>query len=317
MSMKESRRDFLKKSSMLVGTAAVLGSAGMLTGCSSEPQVIEKEPDIPEHPWPYVELDPSAVEKLAYENFAGGGCCYSVASSLLQTLSEKVGYPYNVIPEEMFLNGAAGYGQGTLCGALGGAFAVIGLVCGGADSKAVIKELSAWYSKTSFPLYQPEGEAPAHTVSGSVNCSDSVTKFMAAANIAEMSDPVRVTRCKSLSADVARKTVELLNIHFGFASAPVADDENEVPLGENEYIGEAEGFGGTVKVKVTMDGEKIAKIDVLSHGETAGVSDPAFETIPNAIIAAQSTSVDAVANATVSSKAIMAAVENALSKVAK
>ena len=244
MSMKESRRDFLKKSSMLVGTAAVLGTS--MIGCAQEPEVVIQEPEIPAHPWPYVELDPAAVEKLAYENFAGGGCCYSVASALLQTLSEKVGYPYNVIPEEMFLNGAAGYGQGTLCGALGGAFAVVGLVCGGADSKAVIKELSAWYGKTSFPLYQPEGEAPAHTVSGSVNCSDSVTKFMAAANIAEMSDPVRITRCKSLSADVARKTVELLNVHFGFAAAPVVD-ENEVPLGENEYIGEADGFGGPVR----------------------------------------------------------------------
>ena len=212
MSMKESRRDFLKKSSMLVGTAAVLGTS--MIGCAQEPEVVIQEPEIPAHPWPYVELDPAAVEKLAYENFAGGGCCYSVASALLQTLSEKVGYPYNVVPEEMFLNGAAGYGQGTLCGALGGAFAVVGLVCGGADSKAVIKELSTWYGKTSFPLYQPEGEAPAHTVSGSVNCSDSVTKFMAAANIAEMSDPVRITRCKSLSADVARKTVELLNVHL-------------------------------------------------------------------------------------------------------
>ena len=312
MSMKESRRDFLKKSSMLVGTAAVLGTS--MIGCAQEPEVVIQEPEIRAPPWPYVELDPAAVEKLAYENFAGGGCCYSVASALLQTLSEKVGYPYNVIPEEMFLNGAAGYGQGTLCGALGGAFAVVGLVCGGADSKAVIKELSAWYGKTSFPLYQPEGEAPAHTVSGSVNCSDSVTKFMAAANIAEMSDPVRITRCKSLSADVARKTVELLNVHFGFAAAPVVD-ENEVPLGENEYIGEADGFGGPVKVKVTMDGDKIANIEVLSHGETAGVSDPAFKTVPDAIIAAQSTEVDAAAGATVSSKAIMAAVEDALSKV--
>ena len=129
-----------------------------------------------------------------------------------------------------------------------------------------------------------------------------------------MSDPVRITRCKSLSADVARKTVELLNVHFGFAAAPVVD-ENEVPLGENEYIGEADGFGGPVKVKVTMDGDKIAKIDVLSHGETAGVSDPAFSTVPAAIIAANSTTVDVAAGATVSSKAIMAAVENALSKV--
>ena len=312
MSMKESRRDFLKKSSMLVGTAAVLGTS--MIGCAQEPQVVEKEPEIPAHPWPYVELDPAAVEKLAYENFAGGGCCYSVGSALLQTLSEKVGYPYNVIPEEMFLNGAAGYGQGTLCGALGGAFAVVGLVCGGADSKAVIKELSKWYGETAFPLYQPEGEAPAHTVSGSVNCSDSVTKFMTAANIAEMSDPVRVTRCKSLSADVARKTVELLNIHFGFAAAPVVD-ETETPLGANEYLGEADGFGGKVKVKVTMDGDKIAKIDVLSHGETAGVSDAAFDTVPAAIIAANSTSVDVASGATVTSNALIAAVNDALSKV--
>ena len=315
MSIKESRRDFLKKSSVMVGTAAVLG-AGMLTGCSSEPEVIEvvKEPEIPEHPWPYVKLDPAAVEKLAYENFPGGGCCYAVGSALLQTLSKEVGYPYTVVPEAMFINGAAGYGQGTLCGALGGAFGVIGLILPGADSKAVIKELSNWYSATAFPLYQPDGEAPAHTVSGSVNCSDSVTKFMAAANIAEMGDPVRVTRCKSLSADVARKTVELLNIHFGFESAPVVD-ETEVPLGANEYLGEADGFGGKVKVKVTMDGKKIAKIDVLSHGETAGVSDPAFSTIPDAIIAAQSAEVDVASGATVSSKAIMAAVADALAKV--
>ena len=99
-------------------------------------------------------------------------------------------------------------------------------------------------------------------------------------------------------------------------AAPVVDEKPaEDQLAPNEYIGEADGFGGPVKVKVTMDGDKIAKIDVLSHGETAGVSDPAFETIPAAIIAANSTTVDVAAGATVSSKAIMAAVENALSKV--
>ena len=110
------------------------------------------------------------------------------------------------------------------------------------------------------------------------------------------------------------KTVELLNIHFGFAAAPVVDD-TETPLGANEYLGEADGFGGKVKVKVTMDGDKIAKIDVLSHGETAGVSDPAFDTVPAAIIAANSTSVDVASGATVTSNALIAAVNDALSKV--
>lgn len=44
---------------------------------------------------------------------------------------------------------------------------------------------------------------------------------------------------------------------------------------------------------------------------------PAFENIPKAIIDAQSTKVDVVSSATLSSKAIMAAVEDALSKVGK
>ena len=101
-------------------------------------------------------------------------------------------------------------------------------------------------------------------------------------------------------------------------AAPVVEEtDDSQALGANEYLGEAEGFGGPVKVKVTMDGDKIAKIDVLSHGETAGISDAAFSTIPEAIIAAQSTEVDAAAGATVSSKAIMAAVNDALSKVGK
>ena len=70
----------------------------------------------------------------------------------------------------------------------------------------------------------------------------------------------------------------------------------------------------TIKVKVTVDGDKISKIEVLSHGETAGVSDPAFETVPDAIIAAQSTDVDVAAGASFSSKGIIDAVKDALAQ---
>ncbi len=77
------------------------------------------------------------------------------------------------------------------------------------------------------------------------------------------------------------------------------------------------GFGGPVRVKVTMNGDRIAKIDVLSHSETAGVSNKAFETIPQSIIDAQSAEVDVAAGATYSSNAIMEAVKDALSKVGK
>ena len=95
-----------------------------------------------------------------------------------------------------------------------------------------------------------------------------------------------------------------------------APAEEEETLGENEYIGVGTSeIGGEIKVKVTMDGDKIAKIEVLSHNETAGISDAAFEQIPEAIIAAQSTSVDAITGATKTSEALIAAVNDALSQI--
>lgn len=315
MSMKESRRDFLKKSTMLVGTAAVLGSAGVLTGCAQE---ADTEVEVPSYPYKCCEFDLDRVEKLAYEGYFENGCCYGVAKALLTELSEKVGSPYNYIPAEMFANGKEGYQAASLCGAMGGALGIFGLVLAPDDARALTKELNAWYTSTPLPIYQPEEPAPVQTTSTTINCLESITRFMTAANV-ERADPIRKRRCGGLSGDVARKAAELLNIHFGYMAAPIVDggEASSDELAANEYIGEAEGFGGTVKVKVTMDGDKIAKIDVLSHSETAGVSDAAFNTIPQAIIDAQSTSVDVAANATISSKAIMAAVENALSKVGK
>ena len=55
-------------------------------------------------------------------------------------------------------------------------------------------------------------------------------------------------------------------------------------------------------------------MQVLSHSETLGISDPAIEQIPAAIVEAQSTDVDGVAGATVTSDAIKNAVKDALSK---
>ena len=307
--MLETRRQFLKKSVAMLGGAALLGSVPF-AGAMAEGQ-----PEAPAHPFPYAELDLDEVERIAYEGYFENGCCYGVAKGLLAELCKKVGFPYTMIPPEMFANGKEGYTAGTLCGALGGAAGVIGLCCAPDDARAITKELFAWYTSTPLPIYQPEGDAPVQTISTTVNCVDSVSNFMTAADV-ERADPIRKRRCGGVSGDVARKTAELLNIHYGFMAAP-AVAEAETELAANEYIGEANGFGGPIKVKVTMDGDKIAKIDVLSHGDTPGICDKAFATIPQAIIDAQSTQVDVAAGATFSSKGIMAAVEDALSKVGK
>lgn len=78
------------------------------------------------------------------------------------------------------------------------------------------------------------------------------------------------------------------------------------------YEAEGTGIGGAVKVAVTVSENAIEKVEVLEHSETAGVCDPAIERIPAAIVQRQSLAVDTVAGATITSKAILAAAETAL-----
>ncbi len=66
-----------------------------------------------------------------------------------------------------------------------------------------------------------------------------------------------------------------------------------------------------ITVEVTFSDSAITGITVVSHEETPGVSDPALEAIPAAILEAQSLAVDAVTGATNTSVGILAAVEDA------
>ena len=73
-----------------------------------------------------------------------------------------------------------------------------------------------------------------------------------------------------------------------------------------------------LEVRVTMDGDKIANVEVMSHGETAGIGTKAIDAMPAAFVgktAAEVEAVDTVSGATVTSGALRAAVLDALSKV--
>ena len=86
---------------------------------------------------------------------------------------------------------------------------------------------------------------------------------------------------------------------------------------DGAYPGKAEGVHGDIELTVTVEKGRIAKIEVTRQNEAAGVSDLALERIPQEIIKKQTTKVDAVSGASLSSKAIMAAAEDALSKAVK
>ena len=77
------------------------------------------------------------------------------------------------------------------------------------------------------------------------------------------------------------------------------------------YVGAGKGNNGDIQVEVSFDGEKIESVTVKEHAETPGISDPALETIPGAIVEAQSVDVDAVAGATNTSNGIKLAVADA------
>ena len=65
---------------------------------------------------------------------------------------------------------------------------------------------------------------------------------------------------------------------------------------------------------MTLDGSTITNVEVVEHHETAGIGTPAIETIPSAIVEANSADVDVVAGATMSSRAIIDATKDALAK---
>ncbi|MDR1832373.1 MAG: FAD-binding protein [Fusobacteriaceae bacterium] len=83
---------------------------------------------------------------------------------------------------------------------------------------------------------------------------------------------------------------------------------------KDEYIGRGTGIGGEIVVKITYSSGRIGAIEVVSNSETVGIADRALVEIPKRIIAAQSNQVDVIAGASITSKGIMEAVQDAVNK---
>lgn len=84
---------------------------------------------------------------------------------------------------------------------------------------------------------------------------------------------------------------------------------------DETYTGTGAGKNGadSIEVSVTLDdAKKITDVQVTKNGDDAGISDAAINTVPGAIVKANSLDVDAVSGATLTSNGIIAAVENAL-----
>ena len=92
-----------------------------------------------------------------------------------------------------------------------------------------------------------------------------------------------------------------------------ATSEEPATEGEGATLeGPAEGFGGEVKVIVTKNGDDIVEVVAVGDSETNGIGSNAIEQLPTKIAEADSTEVEVVSGATVTSNAIIEAVNNAL-----
>ena len=93
-----------------------------------------------------------------------------------------------------------------------------------------------------------------------------------------------------------------------------SDDSN---YKDGTYQGEAEGFGGTVAVEVTVEKGKITAVEIVSaQKEDSAYLSMAKDIIPK-IIEAQSTDVDTISGATFSSTGIKNSSQEALEKAVK
>lgn len=83
-------------------------------------------------------------------------------------------------------------------------------------------------------------------------------------------------------------------------------------LKDGTYTGTGSGRNGEITVELTVKAGKLATVNVVRHGETAGISDAALARVPAEIVAQQSTAIDAVTGATMTSEGIKAAVADAI-----
>jgi hypothetical protein len=230
MNRKEvSRRQLLSSVGLAAGASVLTGCGGALQGAPTQEPPARSETAHASRPaalkqdgWKYVRLDPAAVAAETYRLVPEGGCMYGLFAGTMAAMAQLQGEPYRSFPVHMMKYGAGGVGHcGSICGAANGGAAVIGLFVAEKEPREkLIEELLAWYESAELPKYRPQASTKASPVATCVShstlCHVSLSRWCKATGNPVGSPPVK-ERCRRLTADVAAKTVELLNAHLGSA----------------------------------------------------------------------------------------------------
>ena len=225
-----------RRKAMKISAGAILGAGAGIVALTNafKPEYLQKEDEklleIKDFnsSWPYSPLDPIVTADLAYKYYDSGSCMYATFRSVLSQLTDKFGEPYASFPIHMMKYGHGGVGgYGTICGALNGASALIGLlVTEKAAQDNLIAGIIRWYEKTQLPEYKPQTATfnflPPSTISNSPLCHASNTNWVKETGYKISSDQ-RKERCRRLTSDVAYRSAIVLNEYF--SNAYVTDSQ--------------------------------------------------------------------------------------------
>ncbi len=117
------------------------------------------------------------------------------------------------------------------------------------------------------------------------------------------------------SSEAASAKAESTAASSSASEAAGSASASSATYADGTYTASSKGIGGDVPVTVTIEGGKIASVEVGDNSETPSLGGKAIETLPAEIVAANGTDgVDAYSGASVTSKAIFTAVEDCLSQ---
>ncbi len=217
------RRQLLSSATLVTGTSMLTGCGGFAESAAGPETTPVPEgarapqPALPSSEvWAYIKLDPAVVAAEAYRLMPQGGCMYALFGGIVTTMAQLQGEPYRSFPVHMMKYGEGGVGLwGTLCGTLNGGAAIIGLFVPEKEPRdRLIAELFSWYEATELPTYHPKDAKDSspfpRSVARSVLCHVSLGRWCAASGN-KIGSPEMKERCRRLTAEVAAKTVELLN----------------------------------------------------------------------------------------------------------
>ena len=222
-----SRRQILGSLGLTVGASLLTGCGGNLQSSEQHEKAAPTDQDRKGgtkrdhlgHDWQYIQLAPDFIAAEAYRLMPEGGCMYGLFAGIMTAMAKNRGEPFLSFPLHMMKYGVGGVGLwGSLCGALNGGAAIIGLFERTKERREnLIAQLFSWYEAAELPTYRPnktkDSEPIPVSVAGSVLCHVSAGKWCETSG-SDVGSPEMNERCRRLTAEVAAKTVELLNANL-------------------------------------------------------------------------------------------------------